>query len=161
MQLNGQVMRFKPIVLCSFIEGTLTNHEKQKLELIIYLAYRDHVDPRVAPRVVWMEVPVNQAFMEGKPSSVATLMAPLPDGTTNTLRHSFLYRLLDQWCTSTGSDTYEVVITAPDHSLSKEFLSTNRKRMSPVRQIAFIGKTLMRLVKSKSSSGQFKTHINL
>ncbi|GAA5442478.1 hypothetical protein Misp06_00652 [Microbulbifer sp. NBRC 101763] len=154
-------MRFKPIVLCSFIEGTLTNHEKQKLEFTINLAYQDHMNPRVAPRVVWMEVPVNQAFMEGKQSSAATFMAPLPDGTTNTLRHSFLYRLLDQWCSVTGRDTYEVVITAPDHSLSKEFLSTNRKRMSPLRQIAFIGKTLIRLVKSKSASGQFKTHINL
>ncbi|MFA0792596.1 hypothetical protein ACCI51_18835 [Microbulbifer echini] len=154
-------MRFKPIVLCSFVEGSLGSPKKQMLEQVIRRAYQDHLDQSVSPRVVWLEIPVNQAFLEGKPSSVATLMAPVPDGTMNRLRHPFLYKLLEQWCITAETNKNEVVITAPDQSLSKEFLSANRKRMPPLRQIGYIAKTLMRLVTSRCASGHFKTQINL
>ncbi len=161
MQLMVCVMHFKPIVLCSLVEGSRASFNKQALEQVIGRAYREHLNQAVTPRVIWMEVPSNQAFLEGKTSAVATLMAPVPDGTSNKLRHPFLYQLLEQWCLATGVNKNEVVITAPDQSLSREFLSANRKRMSPLRQIAYIAKTLVRLVRSKSATGHFNTHINL
>lgn len=154
-------MRFKPTVLCSFTEGSLPDLQKKMLEQVIHRAYQGLLSKSVTPRVVWMEIPVNQAFLEGKPSIVATLMAPLPDKSKNELRHPFLYELLEQWCLTTGNNKNDVVITAPDQSLSKNFLSANRRRMSPIRQIGYVTKTLVRLVKSKRSSGYLKTHINL
>ncbi|USD20140.1 hypothetical protein MJO52_13745 [Microbulbifer variabilis] len=154
-------MHFKPIVLCALVEGSQASFNKAALEQVIRRAYRGHLDQSVTPRLVWMEVPPDQAFMNGEKSSVATLMAPVPDGTSNKLRHPFLYELLEQWCVTTGINKNEVVITAPDQSLSRKFLSANRKRMSPLRQIAYIAKTLVRLVRSKSTTGHFNTHINL
>ena len=151
---------FKPLVICYYVEGSLSSTQKKAIEDSISHLYSQSFSAFASCKLIWMRIPKGQAYLENKHSTAATLLAPVPDHTEQTLRAQFLYRLLDTWCALTHSPRDGVVITAPDQALAKGFISASRNRMPVTRQIGYVLKLIARLIRSKFKAGFLETPVN-
>lgn len=154
-------MKFSPNVICSHIDGMVTDAQKTEFEAAIANAYASHLPLFTRAKVIWMAIPPQQAYLEEAQSTASTLMVPVPNGTLNAQRHPMLLQLLNAWCDIMQCDKNQVVISAPDVALSSAFLRASRRRMPFHYQVVFLVKTLIRLVSSKRDNGHLNTHINL
>ncbi|MCV2883413.1 hypothetical protein OE749_01710 [Aestuariibacter sp. AA17] len=142
-------------------ENSLEDTQKNQLEAEFSRLYAEHFGKAISIKTVWMLIPRGQAYVARESSSVPTVAAPVPDGTTNTLRQQFLHDMLAIWVKHANVERHKVVISATDVSLLDTFMKASVNRTSGVGKIRYIARVLLRVLRAKFKTGRFENSVNV
>ncbi len=149
------------LVICSVVERNIDGHQKRELENRISALYKMHIGKFSKPTVVWVEIPASQAYLDGKASKASTVLTSVPNELEPCHRSDFLYDIRDLWMSVTHCARNELVISAPDQTLAKQFLGANRERVGVFHRPVMTLKLIYRALSSKLLRGRIETSINL
>lgn len=120
------------IVVAFAHEGSVALARSDRLEARIASAYDDHVPGVDRIRWVWLDLPPGSAYVAGRPSTLSTVLATVPDGLSESRREAFMRAVSQHWADETGCSVKEVMVTAADASMLRQYLAASRSRFAPV-----------------------------
>jgi len=147
-------------VLCSFVQGTLSNDQVRQLGASLERVYAEQLG-RQPLRILWCELPAGQAFTEARPSDIAYVMVEVENGLDQSRREAAMLALADEWARVANVGVDKLMITLADGALFHSYLKANRDRIRPVSRPWFLATTLAHLWASRRRKGYLAIRSNL
>ena len=120
------------IAICTVLAGRFPARTMRELETALAARYREIFNAKLT--VIWLEVPPEQAFTNGRPSTMSWLLIPTPATTDQDTRERALTTLADDWARIADVNPHDVMIAMPDPSTHATYLAANRQRI-PVHRL--------------------------
>lgn len=147
-------------ITCSIQQGSIGYNKIKQLESVIASTYQAHFGTRYQCRFFWLDLPYQQAYLAGEQSNASTVQIPVPDNTSNDIRHPFMSEICAKWQHITGCNKNEIILVAPDMSHFNEFHQAMQRRFEPSTAKASQLKLLTRFVIGRFKKGYFNTSVN-
>lgn len=124
-------------------------------------AYRDALGGRPRVRVLWIDMPPGSAFVAGKPSTLSSLLASVPESITEPTRQALMRGICETWMQTTGCPVDDVMVTAPERSMAKAYLQAGRARFDPRRVRGVALRLGLRVAARRVMTGRAAVHTDL
>lgn len=131
------------------------------LEACIRSAYAASFGPRARVSCVWVEIPAGTAFVAGQPSSLSSVMAPVPDDVAQPDREAFMHAICHGWMTETGCNQSEVMVVALGATRHGAHTRVSRERLGGTAAFTSTARVAMQMAKHRLVDGFLKTSTRL
>ncbi|CAM3725109.1 hypothetical protein [Smaragdicoccus niigatensis] len=146
------------VAICTVLSGRLAPRTTRDLEAALKSRYRELFAESLT--VVWLEVPPDQAFTNGKPSSMSWLLIPVADGLDQAIREKALTTMAADWARIANCDPDDIMIAMPDASVQAQYLKSNRERIPLGRLPEFLLRTGVRVATGFATRRTLSTTAN-
>lgn len=136
---------------CMYPEGRLTLAQRQQLQQGLQSVLKPFNEGR-KPMMLWCRLKSEQAFRARESSGLVSVSLILPDGTSEKVRNTLLRAVNDLWL-AMGQDDRDLMIAGLDSATFNPVQRSLLMRLSPMARLAFVLKTLGRLVTSRARTG--------
>lgn len=116
---------------------------------------------KVKVAFVWMEIPKGQGFVAGHPSTLSSVLAPVPDGISQTDRERFMKAVCDGWRRETSCSVEEIMVSAADASFAERYMVAAQERFDPAKARSLSLKLLGRMLLGWPRKRYLTTTLNM
>ena len=145
--------------LIAIQEGQISLSQIQKLEATLRQLYVRHVGLQKLT-IIWNVADAQHTITDRKWSRSSACSVAVPDGFDEDRRKAFLSDLDEAWRKITGQHPDQTSFVDFDEERFNEVLKGNLERFSLLGKMLYLGKLILRIMRSKRRHGVLITRFN-